>query len=268
MSAIDEMKERSKAVWALGDYPAVARRFEGVAEDVVAAAGIARGDQVLDVAAGNGNVAIAAARAGGAVTASDFTPSLVVAGRERTAALGLDIRWDEADVEALPYDDDSFDAVVSVFGLMFAPRPEVAVAEVFRVLRPGGVVVLAAWTPEGWMGQMGAAMGPYMPAPPADAARPVDWGDEAIVRSRLARVAESLEFERGSVLWEFGSEAEALDWQDANFGVLVALRESLGDRYAEARASVVATIRRFNTATDGSVRIPAENLRVIARGRA
>src|SRR5688572_16100099 len=123
------MKERSKGVWALGDYPAVARRFEAVAEDVVAAAGIGPGDRVLDVAAGNGNVAVAAAQAGARVKASDFTPELVEAGRARTAALGLDVTWEVADAEDLPDDDASFDAVTSTFGLMFAPRPERAAAE-------------------------------------------------------------------------------------------------------------------------------------------
>src|SRR5712671_53293 len=131
MDELARMKERSKTIWALGDYPSVARRFEGVADDVVAAAGIGAGDRVLDVAAGNGNVATVAARAGADVTASDFT------------------------------------------------------AEAFRVVRPGGVVVVTAWTPDGFTGQVTALMGEYLPAPLA-AARPIDWGIETTVRARMA----------------------------------------------------------------------------------
>src|SRR3954453_9751484 len=129
MEELAERKERLKSVWALGNYAAVARRFEPAADAAVEACGLGPGERVLDLAAGNGNVAVAAARAGADVTASDFSPALVAAGRERTAALGLDVQWDEADFEALPYADATFDAAISTFGLMFAARPEVAAAE-------------------------------------------------------------------------------------------------------------------------------------------
>jgi SAM-dependent methyltransferase len=266
MDEIADMKERSKSIWALGDYPEVARRFEAVAEEVVAAAGIGAGDRVLDVAAGNGNVAIVAARVGAEVTAADFAPELIAAGRQRAADLGLDVRWDEADVEDLPYPDASFDAVTSTFGLMFAPRPEVAAAEAFRVVRPGGVVAVTAWTPDGFTGQVTALMGEYLHAPLA-AARPIDWGIEAIVRRRLGTHAESLELARGTVTWEFTSLDDAMAWQEANFGALIAARGDLGERYPELRDRFVGLMRDWNRADDGAVRLPAAYLRAIARRR-
>jgi SAM-dependent methyltransferase len=264
MDDLARMKERSKSIWALGDYPAVARRFEGVAEEVVSAAGIGAGDRVLDVAAGNGNVATVAARAGADVTASDFTPELVAAGRERTGALGLDVQWDEADAEDLPYADASFDAVTSAFGLMFAPRPEVATAEAFRVVRPGGVVVVTAWTPDGFTGQVTALMGEYLPAPLA-AARPIDWGIETTVRRRMGAHAETVQLDRGAVTWTFASLDEATAWLELNFGALIAARRDLGERYAGLRDRLVALMRDWNRGDGGTVRLPAAYLLAVAR---
>jgi SAM-dependent methyltransferase len=264
MDELARMRERSKTIWALGDYAAVARRFEGVAEEVVAAADIGAGDRVLDVAAGNGNVATVAARAGADVTASDFTPELVAAGRERTAGLGLDVQWDEADAEDLPYPDASFDAVTSAFGLMFAPRPEIATAEAFRVVRPGGVVAVTAWTPDGFTGQVTALMGEYLPAPLA-AARPIDWGIETTVRRRLAPHAESVELARGTVNWTFASLEEATAWLELNFGALIAARRDLGERYAGLRDRLVALMRDWNRDGGGTVRLPATYLLAVAR---
>jgi SAM-dependent methyltransferase len=204
---------------------------------------------------------------GASVTASDLTPALVAAGRARTQALGLDVRWDEADAEHLPYPDASFDAVTSAFGLMFAPRPEVAAGEAFRVVRPGGVVALTAWTPDGFTGQITALMGEHLEAP-LGAARPIEWGIEATVRGRMEPHADSVELDRGTVTWEFGSLEEALAWQEANFGALVAARAALGDRYDELRERFAGLMREWNRAADGSVRLPAAYLRVVARRRA
>jgi SAM-dependent methyltransferase len=238
MAHLVQLKERMKSFWALGNYPEVAKRFEGAADALVAACDIAPGDRVLDVAAGNGNVAVAAARLGARVTASDFAPSLVAAGRARTEALGLDVRWDEADAEALPYADGRFDAVTSAFGLMFAPRPEVAAAEAFRVVRPGGVVGLTAWTPDGFTGQVTALMGEY---------------------------TDAVRLTRGTVLWEFRSLSETLRWQEANFGAMIAARAAVGERYAELRTRLTELIREWNRGGDHGVRLPASYLLVVAR---
>lgn len=267
MDELAEMKQRAKQVWALGDYPAVAQRFEGAAADLVAACGVSAGARVLDVAAGNGNVAVAASRAGARVTAADFTPSLLAEGRARTAAEGLDVRWDEADCEDLPYPDASFDAVLSTFGLMFAPRPEVAVAEAFRVLAPGGVVGLTAWTPDGFTGQVTALLGEDMESP-LGAAQPIDWGIEAIARQRLAAHDADVALERGHVLWEFPSLDAGMAWLERSFGALIAARGALGEEgYAALRGRFHGLMSDWNRATDGSVEIPAAYLRAVARRR-
>jgi SAM-dependent methyltransferase len=258
-------KERMKDFWALGDYPEVAKRFVPAAERLVAACEIGVGDHVLDVAAGDGNVAVAAAATGAQVTASDFAPELLSLGRERTARLGLDVRWDEADAEALPYADGSFDAVTSTFGLMFAPRPEVALAEAFRVVRDGGVVGLTAWTPDGFTGQITALMGQYTPVP-MGTGQPIDWGIEATVRRRLAPHSRGVLVTRGHIEWTFQSIDHALAFQEAHFGALIAARAALGEaRYAQLRARFVDLMDEWNRAEDGTVLLPAAYLLVVAR---
>jgi ubiquinone/menaquinone biosynthesis C-methylase UbiE len=265
MDDVAEQKERMKDFWALGNYPEVAKRFVPAAEKLVAACEIGVGDHVLDVAAGDGNVAVAAARTGARVVATDFTPSLLAAGRARTESMGLDIRWEEADAEALPYDDGTFDAVTSAFGLMFAPRPEVAVAEAFRVTAPGGVVGLTAWTPDGFTGQITSLMNEYLPVP-MGTDQPTDWGIETTTRHRLAPHATALSVTRGHVVWEFESIPATLAWQEQNFGALIAARQALPpERYASLRLRFTHLITEWNRASDGSVRLPAAYLLVIAR---
>jgi SAM-dependent methyltransferase len=265
MDDLAELKDRMKDFWALGDYPEVAKRFLPAAEALVAACGIGVGDRVLDVAAGDGNVAVAAAGTGARVTATDFAPSLLAAGRARSEALGLDVRWEEADAEALPHPDGTFDAVASAFGLMFAPRPEVAIGEAFRVTRPGGVVGLTAWTPDGFTGQITALMGEYLPVP-MGTDRPIDWGIETTVRRRLAPHSTGLEVSRGQITWEFPSIAETLRWQETNFGALIAARRLLpDDRYAELCSRVTGLVEEWNRGEGGSVRLPATYLLAVAR---
>jgi SAM-dependent methyltransferase len=259
-----ERKERLKTIWALGEYAEVARRFEGVAEQAVASCEVGPGVRLLDIAAGNGNVAVVAARAGAAVTAFDFSPALVGAGQARTLALGLDVRWDEADAEELPYADASFDVAVSTFGLMFAPRPEVAAAEAFRVVRPGGTLALTAWTPDGFTGQVTELLGEFLPAP-LGAPHPIEWGIEATVRRRLEPHAATIELTRGTVFWDFASLEETLAFQETNFGALIAAREQLGNRYPELREALAGLIREWNRTPDAGVRLPAAYLLVVAR---
>ena len=265
MDDLAQLKERMKDFWALGDYAEVAKRFVPVAEALVAACDIGVGDHVLDVAAGNGNVAVVAAGTGARVTATDFAPALLDLGRARTTALGLDVRWEEADAEALPYAEGTFDATTSAFGLMFAPRPEVALAEAFRVTRPGGVVGLTAWTPDGYTGQITALMGEYLPVP-MGTDRPIDWGIETTVRRRLAPHSTGLSVTRGSITWAFPSLEAAMSWQETSFGALVAARRTLSaERYAELRSRFVELMAEWNRGEGGAVRLPAASLLVVAR---
>ncbi|MBJ7359390.1 methyltransferase domain-containing protein, partial [Nocardioides sp.] len=156
------LKAKHRAMWAMGDYPAVATEVIAPLGPVLAAAaGVGPGDRVLDVAAGSGNAAIPAAALGADVVASDLTPDLLEAGRQAAAGRGVGLRWDEGDAEALPYEDASFDVVVSCVGVMFAPHHQRSADELVRVLRPGGRLALLSWTPSGFIGQMFATMRPY-----------------------------------------------------------------------------------------------------------
>ena len=184
-----DLKARHRAMWALGDYARVADELiSSLGPVLVEAAGIGAGQRVLDVAAGTGNVAIPAARAGAAVTASDLTPELLDIGRGRAG--GVDLTWEVADAEALPYGDGAFDTVVSCVGVMFAPFHRTAADELLRVTRAGGTIGLINWTPEGFIGQLFATMKPFAPPPPEGAQPPPLWGNEEHVRDLLGGGAD------------------------------------------------------------------------------
>lgn len=186
-TAAPEIKAKHAVMWALGDYPAVAHEvIPDLGPRLVDAVGITGGERVLDIAAGDGNASIPAAERGASVVASDLTPELLEAGRARTANSGLDITWQAADAEALPFADGEFDVAISCVGIMFAPFHGGAASELVRAVRPGGRIGLIAWTPEGFIGEMFRIMKPFAPAPPPGAEPAVLWGSEDHVRSLLA----------------------------------------------------------------------------------
>lgn len=198
------LKNRHAAMWALGDYPAVARELiPELGPVIVEACGVAPGDRVLDIAAGSGNAAIPAALAGADVVASDLTPELLDVGRGLAAQLGARLEWRVADAEALPFDDASFDVVMSAVGVMFAPHHERSAAELLRVCRPGGRIGLISWTPEGFIGRLFATMKPYAAPPPPGAQPPPLWGREDHVRALLEGRVESFLAERHTVAVQF-----------------------------------------------------------------
>src|SRR3954451_4080731 len=172
-----EIRARQRAMWAEGDYPDIATTIADVSEDVVGAAGVASGDQVLDMATGTGNAALAAARVGGHVTGLDLTPELLEVARRRAREQGFDIVFEEGDAQELPYATERFDRVTSVFGAMFAPDQERTAAELLRVAKPGGTIAVGAWTPDGLNGQMFTTMGRHQPPPPGFQP-PTLWGSE------------------------------------------------------------------------------------------
>lgn len=194
------LKARHRAVWASGDYPAVA---EEVVADLgpilVDACRVGAADRVLDVAAGTGNAALAAAAAGATVVASDLTPELFEAGRARAARLGVEVTWREADAEALPFDDDEFDVVLSSIGVMFAPHHEAAAGELLRVCRPGGRIGLLNWTPGGFVGRLFQTMHPYSRPLPPGAQPALRWGDESYVRGLLGDRVTDVEARLGTL---------------------------------------------------------------------
>ena len=181
---MESLKTRLKAMWMTGDFGQVAKHIETGAEEFIARLALKPGVSLLDVACGSGNLAIPAARAGAIVTGVDIATNLLEQARARAESESLTIQFDEGDAENLPYGDAAFDEVVSMFGAMFAPRPELVAAELVRVCRPGGRIAMANWTPEGFIGQMFKITGKYVPPPP-NMPSPLKWGDEETVRERL-----------------------------------------------------------------------------------
>jgi SAM-dependent methyltransferase len=184
-------------MWASGDYPSMVETFlTPLGPRLVEFAGIGPGQRVLDVAAGTGNAAIPAAKAGADVVASDLTPELFDAGRARAAAEGVELEWTEADAQSLPFEDASFDVVISSIGVMFAPYHQAAADELVRVCRPGGKIALLSWTPEGMIGGLFRTMGGFMPPPPPGAQPPPLWGGEDHLRELLGDRVELEKVER------------------------------------------------------------------------
>jgi len=258
------LKEIQKFIWSQGDFEQLAREVMPAAEALVEACGVESGERVLDVAAGTGDAAVAAARRGAVATASDITPRMIELGRARTGAEGVEVDWVEADAEALPFEDGSFDRVLSCFGAMFAPRPQAAAAELFRVARPGATIGLATWLPVGYVGRLIATVSSHMPAPPEGVPSPIDWGVDGVVRERLDGLAAGVLVERREVTTEHPSVEAMCEFQLSHAGPLVAARMALGDRFEALAAEVRSLIGELNEATDGSARVTSGYLLIVA----
>lgn len=252
------LKARHRAMWASGDYPRIAAEVVApLGQVLVEAAGVVAGQRVLDVGAGSGNASVPAARRGADVVASDLTPELFDAGRRAAAATGVDLRWEEADAEALPYEDGAFDVVLSCIGVMFAPHHAAAAAELVRVCRPGGRIALLSWTPSGFLGQLLAAMKPYAPPPPPGAQPPPLWGDADHVSALLGDAVTDLSFERRTLRVDrFAEPAAFREYFRSHYGPTIAVYRSLADDPERAAAlddALVDLVRRFDHGTSGTV---------------
>jgi len=264
---VEAIKQRQAHVWGLGDYAVLSRQLAPAARELCDACAVSAGQEVLDVAAGDGNFALACAHEGASAVASDLSPGMVERGRARTGGEGYEIEWVEADAEALPFEDARFDCAGSVFGAMLAPRPEIVAGELFRVVRPGGSVGLTAWIPDGVMADMFALGRSFAPPPPG---MPLSeqWGEEATARERLEPLASHVDFEPRKLTWA-GDGAEAFAEEMLETApTMAAAREGLApDRFEALRGQMHEWARRWNTAGDGSLRIEADYAVIVARRR-
>lgn len=238
-------ESKHRALWALGDYASVASDVvASLGPILVSASGVGAGDRVLDVAAGSGNVAIPAALLGADVIAGDLCPELLERGRQLARARGARLRWMEANAEALPFGGDAFDAVLSCIGVMFAPHHQRSADELVRVCRPGGVIGLISWTPEGFVGQMFATMKPYVAAPPPGTQPAPLWGDEDHVRGLLSDRVTGFTARRETLQVNTFSDGAAFrDFFKANYGPMVAAYQGIAgepDRVAALDAELAA----------------------------
>jgi SAM-dependent methyltransferase len=266
-----ELNARHRAMWASGDYPSMVETWLlPLGPRLVAACGIGSWSRVLDVAAGTGNASIPAAQRGASVVASDLTPELLDAGRRRPETAGVDIEWIEADAEHLPFEDASFDVVMSAIGAMFAPYHQAVADELVRVCRPGGSIGLLSWTPEGMIGELFRTMGPFAPPPPPGAQPPPLWGSEDYVRELLGDRVEYRSMARDVLeITAFERPQDYVDHFVSKYGpTIVARKNAVKDgREAELDAALLDFAERRNLGTPSAARYEKEFLVTVATRR-
>ena len=257
------LKSRQQAAWSSGDYAVIGTTLQIVGEELCEALDVHSGQKVLDVAAGNGNVSLAAARRWCDVVATDYAPSLLERGRERAAAERLNIEFREADAEALPFQDGSFDVVVSTFGVMFTPDQDRAAAELIRVCKPGGKIGLANWTPDGFIGQLFKTIGKHVPPAPGTKS-PALWGTRARIAELFEPRTTSVEFSARNFVFRYRTPAHWLEVFRTYYGPVLKTFASLEPAaQATLQRDLMDLIDRFNRAKDGSMVVPSEYLEIV-----
>lgn len=261
----EALRARVRATWTAGDFGRIAVGYEQGAAEFIGRLGLRPEERVLDVACGTGNLAIPAARAGARVSGVDIAPALVAQLAARAAAEGLTVDAREGDAEALPYTDGSFDAVVTMFGAMFAAHPERAGAELLRVTRPGGRIAMANWTPEGFIGRMLKVTVQYVP-PPAGVPSPLLWGDPRVVQERLGGGATDLRLEKRAMVLAFPFSPEKTvelfrTWYGPTLRAFAALNE---ERQGAFFTDLVRLWTEHNTAGPNATHVESEFLEVVA----
>ena len=262
---MESLKTRLKSMWMAGDFGQIANVIQAGADEFIASLGLKPGNRVLDVACGSGNLAIPAARTGARVTGVDIATNLLEQARARAEAEGLTIQFDEGDAESLPYDDGAFDVVITMFGAMFAPRPELVSSELVRVCEPGGRIAMANWTPAGFIGQMFKVTGKHVPPPPSMPS-PLKWGDEETVRERLTNGIADLRLTSRMCAFKFPfPPADVVEFFRMYYGPT---QRAFGALDENAQAALRKDLEQLwsdnNQATDGTTHIEAEYLEVLA----
>ena len=264
-----EFRQRQRKMWTSGDWPEVAKTIQPVADELVAKLDISEGEEVLDNGTGSGNAALAAAQRGAKVTGSDISPEFFDTARARAKELGVEAEWVEADAADLPFEDDSFDVVTSVFGCMFAPVHQQAADELVRVTKPGGRFGVCAWTPEGLNGQMLAMLFSQLPPPPAEAQPPILWGSEDHIRELFDGKDVELSFEKAMANMAAEGDWETPeDWvafTEENLGPVIAAKAQLEPegKWEESRGKMLELFAPFHK--DGEFKPEGEYLRTVGR---
>jgi SAM-dependent methyltransferase len=259
------VKGRQQAAWTAGDYAVVGTTLQIVGESLCEALDLRPGERVLDVAAGNGNATLAAARRWADVVSTDYVPALLERGRARASAEGLPVQFEPADAENLPYADESFDVVRSTFGVMFTPDQEKAAAELARVCKRGGRIGLANWTPTSFIGELFKLMGRYIP-PPAGVKSPSLWGTEARLRELFGERIDRITAEPRHFVFRYRSAAHWLEVFRTYYGPMQKAFGALDDAKQDSLAAdLTALAERFNRATDGALVAPGEYLEVVIK---
>lgn len=261
------VKHRQQATWASGDYAVIGTTLQIVGELLCEAVDLRAGQAVLDVAAGNGNATLAAARRWADVTSTDYVPALLERGQARAEAEGLPVRFQEADAEELPFADGSFDVVLSIFGVMFTANQEQAAAELLRVCRPGGKIGLANWTPEGFIGNLFRTIGKHVP-PPAGVKSPALWGTEQRLHELFGNGIAQMTTNRRFFVFRYRSAAHLLDVFRTYYGPMLKAFAALDEEGQNALAhDVTELLQRYNQGGDDSIVVPSEYLEVVATRR-
>ncbi len=261
------IKQRQQQTWASGDFAIIGVTLQIVGESLAEAADIRANEHVIDIAAGNGNASLAAARRFAKVTSTDYVPALLEKGRVRAAAEGLPVDFREADAEALPFPDASFDVALSTFGVMFTPDHASSAREMLRVVRPGGCVAMANWTPEGFIGQLFKTIGKHVP-PPAGVQSPALWGTEEHLRELFDDAVAQIHVERRLFNMRYASTAHWLQVFRDFYGPVHRAFKALDAGAQQAlEQDIVALLERFNTAGPSSLVVPSEYLEVIVNKR-
>ena len=257
------LKLKQQATWSAGDYAVVGTTLQIVGETLCEALDLRAGQQALDVAAGNGNATLAAARRGCDVVSTDYVAALLERGKARANAEGLAVRFEEADAENLPFPDASFDVVLSTFGVMFTPNQERAAAELARVCRPGGKIGLANWTPSGFIGELFKVIGRHLP-PPSGVKSPSLWGTEERLRELFGERITSIEAHRREFIFRYRSPQHWLDTFRSYYGPIHKGFAAVGpEKEAALAGDLLGLAQRFNRATDGTMVVPSEYLEAV-----
>jgi len=264
---LNALKARQHGAWSSGDYAIVGTTLQIVGEELCEALDIRAGQSVLDVAAGNGNATLAAARRWCQVTSTDYVPSLLERGRQRASADGLSVEFKEADAEALPFGDGAFDAVVSTFGVMFTPNQDRAASELARVCKSGGKIGLANWTPDGFIGQLFKTLGKYLP-PPVGSKSPALWGTEARIDEMFGAQASNIQATRRHFAFRYRSPEHFIDIFKTYYGpVLKAFAALDAAKQDGLKRDMLALIATMNRSEDDTMVVPSEYLEVVVTKR-